>query len=177
MTLFNYPHMQSALHLAACAANDGEVPVGAVITDANGGVVAQNHNRMRHLCDPSAHAEMLALRHVCAEHGGRLPKGFSLWVTLEPCPMCAQALSFARISRIYYGAYDIKGGGVEHGARVYEQSSCFHQPSVYGGIMERECTQQLKQFFKARRQGVVSFDADVYSVSPISDRNIICKST
>lgn len=149
--MFDCSPMKKALAMAREAASVGEVPVGAVITDAQGEIVSVQRNHMQQHADPSAHAEMLALREACSRYGRRLPSGFSVWVTLEPCPMCAQALSFAGISNVYFGAYDIKGGGVTHGARIYEQSSCFHRPDVYGGIMESACAALLKVFFAERR--------------------------
>lgn len=143
--------MQRALSHAAAAACAGEVPVGAVITDNKGHIVVETRNRMRELSDPSAHAEILALRALCSRSEGRAPSHMALWVTLEPCPMCAQAISFARISRVYFGAYDPKGGGVEHGAEIFKQSSCFYRPEVYGGILEEESSAMLKDFFRQRR--------------------------
>lgn len=143
--------MAEALRRAELSAGRGEVPVGAVITNAAGEIIAADGNRMRGRADPTAHAEMNVLRSACAAYNGRLPEGFSLWVTLEPCPMCAQAISFARVSRLYFGAYDPKGGGTEHGARVFSQSSCFHIPDIYGGIAERRCAALLKDFFAAKR--------------------------
>ena len=130
------PTMDVALAEARAAAARGEVPVGAVVTDAAGRVLARAGNRTEEWRDASAHAEMLALRAAAASVGEpRLP-GCTLTVTLEPCPMCAQAASFFRVKRVVFGAYDPKGGGVDHGARVYAASSCHHAPEVVGGVRE-----------------------------------------
>ncbi len=144
-------HMELALAEARLAAGRGEVPVGAVVVAPNGRVVASAGNRTRELSDPTAHAEVLAIRAACREQRSeRLPE-HDLYVTLEPCPMCAGAISFARIRRLYYGAGDPKGGGVEHGARVYSQTTCHHAPEVYPGIGEDEASVILKSFFAGRR--------------------------
>ena len=144
--------MDMALAEAAAAARAGEVPVGAVIVDGGTGtVVARAANRTEALCDPTAHAEMLALRAAAAAAGAPRLAGCDLYVTLEPCPMCAQAIAFARIRRLYFAASDAKGGGVEHGARIFEQSSCHHRPEIYGGIGESEAGTLLRAFFAARR--------------------------
>jgi tRNA(Arg) A34 adenosine deaminase TadA len=139
-----------AFAAARRAAEAGEVPVGAVIV--RGGVVlAVAHNRPRALNDPTAHAEILAIRAACAALGDdRLP-GCDLYVTLEPCPMCAGAIGFARIRRLYYGAADPKGGGVENGARVFNHPTCHHAPDVYGGFREDEAAALLRAFFRERR--------------------------
>lgn len=143
--------MQIALALARAAAAADEVPVGAVIVDpADGRIVARAANAMRSLQDPTAHAEILAIRAAAREAGGRLT-GLDLYVTLEPCAMCAGAMVHARIRRLYFGADDPKGGAVEHGARVFTRSGCLHRPETYGGIRERECGQLLREFFAARR--------------------------
>lgn len=143
--------MQRALEEARAAAARGEVPVGAVIVDAYGRVIAAAGNHTKADNDPSAHAELLAIREACAARGEpRLPD-CDLYVTLEPCAMCAAAISFARIRRLYFGAYDPKGGGVEHGARVFAQATCHHAPEVYGGLMEREAATLLRDFFADRR--------------------------
>ncbi|MEO3473070.1 nucleoside deaminase [Roseomonas sp. CAU 1739] len=140
-----------ALAEAAAAAARGEVPVGAVVTDASGAVLAQAGNEVEARCDPTAHAEILALRAATARIGSpRLPD-CTLTVTLEPCPMCAQAASFFRVKRIAFGAYDPKGGGVEHGARIFAASSCHHVPEVVGGLRETACAALLRDFFAARR--------------------------
>lgn len=129
----------------------GEVPVGAVVVSPSGDVVARDGNRTRELCDPTAHAEVLVLRAACAALGSdRLP-GHDLYVTLEPCPMCAAAISFARIGRVYYGASDPKSGGVERGARVFSQPQCHHVPEVYDGISAEPAAALLRDFFKERR--------------------------
>ena len=143
-------YMDIALAEARLAAERGETPVGAVIV-ANGKVLAQNGNRTRELSDPTAHAEILVIREVCAALGSeRLPDA-DLYVTLEPCPMCAMAISSARIARVYYGAPDPKSGGVEQGPRIFSHSQCHHKPEVYGGINEAESGDILRAFFEARR--------------------------
>lgn len=143
--------MAAALAQARAAALRGEVPVGAVITDASGAVVAAAGNRTRELSDPTAHAEILAIRSACAAVGSERLPGHALHVTLEPCTMCAAAIGFARIERLYYGAADAKGGGVDHGARVFAHSTCHHAPEVYGGIAETESAAMLAEFFAVRR--------------------------
>lgn len=145
--------MALALEEARRAAERGEVPVGAVIVAPDGTVIARDGNRTRDLCDPTAHAEMLVIREACQAIGSERLTGFSLYVTLEPCPMCAMAISFARIRRLYYGASDPKGGGVESGPRIFTQSTCHHAPEIYGGIGEADAAQLLKVFFEARRNG------------------------
>lgn len=143
--------MSIALAEARAAADRGEVPVGAVVLDPAGRVVARAGNRTRELSDPTAHAEILALRAACAQAGSdRLP-GHALWVTLEPCPMCASAISFARIARLYYGAADPKSGGVGQGPRIFAHPQCHHRPEVFDGIAEAESAALLRDFFAARR--------------------------
>jgi tRNA(adenine34) deaminase len=144
--------MELALGQAEAAAGRGEVPVGAVIVDsATGTVLAAAGNRTEELADPTAHAEVLAIREACAGRGEpRLPD-CDLYVTLEPCGMCAAAISFARLRRVYFGAYDVKGGGVEHGPRFFHQATCHHAPEIYGGLEERRAAELLKEFFRRRR--------------------------
>lgn len=142
--------MEQALNEAKSAALRGEVPVGAVVV-FGGQVVARAGNRTRELCDPTAHAEVLAIRAACAALGGERLTGHDLYVTLEPCPMCAAAISAARIGRLYYGASDPKSGGVAQGARVFCHPQCHHVPEVYDGIAAAECEAVLKGFFAARR--------------------------
>ncbi|GEO37474.1 tRNA(Arg) A34 adenosine deaminase TadA [Skermanella aerolata] len=146
------PHMELALAQAEAAAGRGEVPVGAVIVDSvTGKVLAAAGNRTEELADPTAHAEVLAIREACAGRGEpRLPD-CDLYVTLEPCGMCAAAISFARLRRVYFGAYDVKGGGVEHGPRFFHQATCHHAPEIYGGLEERRAAELLKEFFRRRR--------------------------
>ncbi len=145
-------YMDQALTKAKDAFAQGEVPVGAVIVErATGEVIAAAANRSETDKDPSAHAEILAIRAACQVRGDvRLPD-CDMYVTLEPCTMCAAAISFARIQNLYFGAYDPKGGGVDHGARFYQQATCHHKPNVFGGINETACADLLKQFFKERR--------------------------
>jgi len=144
--------MQQALAEAEAAAARGEVPVGAVLVDAEARVLAADGNRVEALVDPTAHAEMLVLRAAARQLGRSRLVDCDLYVTLEPCPMCAQAISFARIRRLYFGAADPKGGGVEHGPRIFASSSCHHAPEVYGGIGERSAAALLRRFFKVRRE-------------------------
>lgn len=145
--------MQEALKLAQAAYRKNEVPVGAVIVDTvQNKVVGSAYNQMEIGKDPTAHAEILAIRQACASLQTSRLEHCDLYVTLEPCPMCAQAVSFARIKRVYFGAYDEKGGGVEHGARIFAASSCHHRPEVYGGIDESEAKALLKNFFAILRK-------------------------
>jgi tRNA(Arg) A34 adenosine deaminase TadA len=144
--------MDRALDQARAAASAGEVPVGAVLVEvATGRILAETRNRIEELSDPTAHAEILAIRAGAAMLGSpRLPD-CDLYVTLEPCPMCAAAIAFARLRRVYYGAGDPKGGAVDHGVRLFDQPTCHHRPEVYGGIGESEAATLLKEFFQARR--------------------------
>ena len=144
-------HMNRALAEAQAAATRGETPVGAVVVAPDGAVLAAAGNRVRAATDPSAHAEMLALRAAARAFGSERLTGCDLYVTLEPCPMCAGAISLARIRRLYYGAADPKTGGVDHGARVFAHPTCHHAPEVYGGIAEAECAALLRRFFQTRR--------------------------
>ena len=144
-------HMDKALEQARAAAARGEVPVGAVIVDPLGQVVAAAGNRTRELNDPTAHAEILAIRAACAAAGSERLGGHDLYVTLEPCAMCAAAIAAARIARVYYGASDPKSGGVAHGARVFSHAQAHHVPEVYDGIGAREAEEMLQRFFAARR--------------------------
>ena len=142
--------MALALQEAEAAASRGEVPVGAVI--ANGStVVAKAGNRTREFADPTAHAEMLAIREACRKLASERLAGHDLYVTLEPCTMCAAAISFARIRRLYYGAADPKGGAVDSGVRFFASPTCHHAPEVYSAVGEREAATLLRDFFKARR--------------------------
>ena len=144
--------METALEEARAAAARGEVPVGAAVTDAAGRLLARAGNRVEEWHDASAHAEMLALREAATALGRTRLPGCTLTVTREPCPMCAQAASFFRIERVIFGAYDPKGGGVDHGARVYAAASCHHAPEVVGGVREGECAALLRRFFAALRR-------------------------
>jgi tRNA(adenine34) deaminase len=143
--------MGIALDEARAAAARGEVPVGAVIV-RNGVVLARAGNRTLELEDPTAHAEMLAIRAAAASSGSQRLGGADLYVTLEPCAMCAAAISFARIHRLYFGAEDIKGGGVEHGARFFSQPTCHHAPEVYGGFAQSESSDLMRTFFRRLRE-------------------------
>lgn len=153
MTLSLLPgHMDLALAQAAAAASRGEVPVGAVLVDPNGQIAAVAGNRTRELSDPTAHAEILVIREACEHIGSERLNGFDLYVTLEPCPMCAAAISFARLRRVYYGAPDPKSGGVFHGARIFSQPTCHHVPDVYDGLGEAQSAALLRAFFAERRR-------------------------
>lgn len=142
--------MDAALDQARAAACAGEVPVGAVVV-REGRIIAAARNRMRELTDPTAHAEMLAIRAACQVLGSERLMGCDLWVTLEPCPACAGAIAAARIGRLYYGASDPKSGGVAQGPRVFDHPQAHHTPEVYGGIGEAEAAALLRDFFAARR--------------------------
>lgn len=144
--------MDLALAEAQKAAVDGEVPVGAVLVDgASGMVMAAAHNRVEATHDPTAHAEILVIRAAAAARGVARLDGCDLYVTLEPCAMCAAAIALARVRRLYFAADDPKGGGVVHGARFYDQPTCHHRPEVYGGIGEARASALLREFFKQRR--------------------------
>lgn len=144
--------MRLALGEAERAAARGEVPVGAVVVDpVERRVVAADGNRVVERRDPTAHAELLVIREACRVVGNERLEGLDMYVTLEPCPMCAQAVSFARIRRLYFGAPDEKGGGVEHGPRILTQPTCHHAPAVYGGIDESRAAALLRDFFRNRR--------------------------
>jgi tRNA(adenine34) deaminase len=142
--------MGIALAEARRAGERGEVPIGAALI-RDGVVLAQDGNRTREYSDPTAHAEMLVIRKAAAEGGSERLAGADLFVTLEPCPMCAAAISFARVRRLYFGAADPKGGAVENGIRLFTQPTCHHAPEVYGGIGESEAASLLVDFFKSRR--------------------------
>ena len=142
--------MDRALELGRAAAAAGEVPVGAVVT-RNGAIVGEAHNAPRDLHDPTAHAEILAIRRAAESLGIERLTDCDLWVTLEPCAMCAGAIVDARIGRLYYAASDPKGGAVEHGARVFDQPQCLHRPEIYAGIGEQRAADLLQGFFRQRR--------------------------
>ena len=142
--------MELAFAEARAAAARGEVPVGAVVVQG-GAVLAAAGNRVEELADPTAHAEILAIRAAAAGCGEPRLAAADLYVTLEPCPMCAAAIALARLRRVYFGAYDPKGGGIEHGARVFDRSTCHHRPEVIGGLRESEAAGLLQEFFRPRR--------------------------
>ena len=144
------PPMRRALDLARQAAEAGEVPVGAVVT-MGGEIIAEAGNAMRGGLDPTAHAEMVAIRAAAQRLGSSRLDGCTLWVTLEPCAMCAGAIALARIAELRFGAEDPKGGGVVHGARVFTQPTCHHRPEILGGIGEAESAELLRRFFSERR--------------------------
>jgi len=162
--------MERALALAAYAAEQDEVPIGAVVVNPeNGEIVSEAYNLSEHVADASAHAEILAIRKACEKLKCNRLRGMDLYVTLEPCTMCAgailnartmcaAAISFARIQNLYFGAIDAKGGAVVSGVKFYDSPTCHHRPEVQGGIMERECGQILKDFFKAKREKVKLLD-------------------
>ncbi len=143
-------HMERALDEARAAAARGEVPVGAVLVEG-GRVLAADGNRTEETGDPTAHAEILVLRAAAAALGRPRLDGCDLYVTLEPCPMCAAAIALARVRRLYFGAYDPKGGGVEHGPRIFGHPTCHHRPEVVGGLDETRCGAVLKDFFRGKR--------------------------
>jgi len=143
--------MGSALIEARKAAEAGEVPVGAVLVDPRGEIVARAGNRTRRDCDPTAHAEILVIRAAAAALGQERLGGYTIYVTLEPCAMCAGALAHARISRVVYGAADPKSGGTDHGARVFSHAQSHHRPEVIGGISEDDCAALLQNFFAQKR--------------------------
>ena len=142
--------MELALDEARAASGRGEVPVGAVVV-RGGDVVAKAGNRTLADRDPTAHAELLVIREACKVLGNRALTECDLYVTLEPCPMCAQGIAQARLRRLYFGAADPKRGGVEHGPRIFSQPSCHHQPEIYGGLAAEEAARLLRDFFQARR--------------------------
>jgi tRNA(adenine34) deaminase len=144
------PFLALAVDEAQAAAARGEVPVGAVVVK-DGRVLAQAGNRVEEWGDPTAHAEVIALREAARILGAPRLDGCDLWVTLEPCPMCAAAISLARVRRLYFGAYDPKGGGVDHGARVFDHATCHHRPEVIGGLEEVRLGEILRAFFRERR--------------------------
>ena len=145
-------YMALALEQAEAAARVGEVPVGAVLIDPSAGTVLSSaHNLVETHSDPTAHAELLVIRAAAAELGAKRLTGADLYVTLEPCAMCAQAIAFARLRRLYFGAYDPKGGGVEHGPQIFRQPTCHHRPEVIGGVEETRCGDLLRAFFRERR--------------------------
>lgn len=151
--------MERALALAAYAAEQDEVPIGAVVVNPeNGEIVSEAYNLSEHVADASAHAEILAIRKACEKLKCNRLRGMDLYVTLEPCTMCAAAISFARIQNLYFGAIDAKGGAVVSGVKFYDSPTCHHRPEVQGGIMEWECGQILKDFFKAKREKVKLLD-------------------
>jgi len=150
MSLVLPQFMREAIGLAANAAQDGEVPVGALVVK-DGSIIATGINAMRNGNDPTAHAEIVAIRRAAEHLGNQRLDGCDLWVTLEPCAMCAGAISHARIARLYYAASDSKGGGVEHGARGFSHQTCHHRPEVYAGIGEAEASAMLRAFFAERR--------------------------
>jgi tRNA(Arg) A34 adenosine deaminase TadA len=144
-------HMDAALAEARAAAARGEVPVGAVVVSPDGRILAAAGNRTRELADPTAHAELLAIREAARAQGSERLAGCDLYVTLEPCPMCAAAIGQARIARLYYGAADPKSGGVAHGPRIFAHPQSHHVPEVYDGIGAEEAAQLLRAFFAERR--------------------------
>ena len=144
-------NIESLITLAKKAASLGEVPIAASVMAADGTLLATAHNEVEMRGQATAHAELLAIQRASEVRGSKYLEECTLYVTLEPCAMCAQAASHAKIKKIVYGAFDPKGGGVEHGSRVFAQSTCHHVPEVIGGVMERECAALLQDFFRARR--------------------------
>ena len=145
-------YMEKALEQAELAYKHDEVPVGAVIVNnETKDIIAQSYNLVETTNDPTAHAEIIAIKQACELMKSPRLVNCNIYVTLEPCPMCAQAISFARLNAIYYGAHDLKGGGIENGAQIYNKSSCHHKPEIYSGIYEKECAKILKEFFNKKR--------------------------
>ena len=144
-------YMNIALAEAEAAFECGEVPIGAAIADSSGRLISSARNRMRELCDPTAHAEVLAIRQACNKIANERLTGCRLYVTLEPCPMCASAISLARIERLYYATADPRSGGVESRLQIFEQPQCHHKPEIYSGIAEHQAKELLHQFFKELR--------------------------
>lgn len=145
-------YIKEAFKYAKLAKELNEIPVGAVIVDNNTGkIIAKGHNLVEKLQNPIAHAEINVINEACAVLNNKFLYECSIYVTLEPCPMCAQAISNARIKRLYFSAYDTKSGGVDHGARIFNASSCHHKPEIYGGINEHEASQLMKDFFSGKR--------------------------
>jgi tRNA(adenine34) deaminase len=149
----NVKPIHHAIMEAEAAFAEDEVPVGAVIVDSlSGNIVSTAHNEMEKRTNATAHAELLAIQQACFARGTARLENCDIYVTLEPCPMCAQAISFVRLRRLYFGAYDPKGGGVDHGAKIFNASSCHHEPEVIGGIEEQKCAQLLRTFFEKKRK-------------------------
>ncbi len=149
----NNPYMLRCLELAQKAAAEDEVPIGAIVVNPQTGeIVSEAYNLSEHVLDATAHAEISAIRQACEKLGTNRLRGMDLYVTLEPCTMCAAAISFARIENLYFGAFDKKGGAVVSGVRFYEAATCHHKPHVIGGIMEDKCSEILKNFFKEKRK-------------------------
>ena len=145
-------YMRRALELAEQAAQEDEVPIGCVIVDPQKEtIIAESYNLSQHVEDATAHAEIKAIQNACLKNGSNRLRGMDMYVTLEPCTMCAAAISFARIENLYFGAIDVKGGAVVSGVRFYEQPTCHHKPKVCPGIMAEECSRLLKDFFKQKR--------------------------
>lgn len=144
--------MQAALEEAKAAESRDEVPIGAIIIDDDGEILSTASNRTRELHDPCAHAEILAIRDACKKAGAQRIPNTTLYVTLEPCAMCAAAISFARIKKVVIGATDPKGGGVLHGGKFYEQPTCHHKPEIQYGLMAEKCGDILRNFFKSKRK-------------------------
>lgn len=142
--------MREAIEQAKLAQSKGDVPIGAVVV-FEGNIIAAVGNEIVQSDDPTAHAEILTLRKASQALGSARLVDCDLYVTLEPCPMCAQAISFARIRRLYFGAYDPKGGGVDHGPQIFQQKTCHHKPEIFGGMQEGECGKLLKEFFQEKR--------------------------
>lgn len=143
--------MKLALQEAKKAEVADEVPVGAILCDKNGEIIAKSHNLVEKLQDPTAHAEMLVIKKACKALETKVLSDYTLLVTLEPCAMCAQAIAWAKVGEVVFGAYDVKSGGVVNGARVFDQNSCHHKPKVYGGILESESAGLIQAFFQKKR--------------------------
>lgn len=145
-------YMQHCLDLATKAAEQDEVPIGAIVVNPeNGEIISEAYNLSEHVLDATAHAEIVAIRKACEILGTNRLRGMDLYVTLEPCTMCAAAISFARIENLYFGAFDKKGGAIVNGVHFFAAETCHHKPNVTSGILEKECSEMLKNFFKQKR--------------------------
>ncbi|MCC2647047.1 MAG: CMP/dCMP deaminase zinc-binding protein [Rickettsiaceae bacterium] len=151
--MFDNKFMQIALNLAIQAREIGEIPVGAVIVDSNNNIIGQGFNAVEKRNNALAHAEIIAIEQACSRIKSKYLTDCSIYVNLEPCSMCAAAISFSKLKKLYFGTYDFKSGGVENGPRFFNSTSCHHRPEIYGGIMESESTKLIKDFFKSLRKG------------------------
>jgi len=152
MSITKSPFMELAIHHAELASENGEIPVGAVVIERKTGLlISASANKTIELNDPTAHAELLVINEACKKTGLSRLTGYDIYVTLEPCPMCAQAISFARFDSLYYGAIDKKGGGVDNGPKIFTSTSCHHIPEIYGGIYKKKCGALLRNFFRSKR--------------------------
>jgi tRNA(adenine34) deaminase len=152
MSIYNNKYIEEAYIQAKLSDQNGEVPIGAVLVSPDEKIIIKTHNLTIKNSDPTAHAEIIAIREACKIMSEQRLEGWSLYVSLEPCPMCAQAISFARIKNLYFSAYDEKGGGVEHNAKIFNQKSCFFRPNIYGGLNQNPPAKLLGDFFERKRK-------------------------